>query len=249
MIHDPSNITLGTVADHQRTISELEAIATSMAGIYATAANQTPEQARADMLTETWLTPEEAVARGYADVIAGDPSEAAAGDEPMDVLRPEPEPAPFAYANYRHTPERIAALASAKGWNHSRPRAAASAHQRQPENPMATEPSAGAAAPAITPEPDALATAKADGRAEALAYVQEVTSLCDLAGAPEKATAFIEANTAATDVRKALLDARASADSARTIVPQPPTGAQAQAGGVDLAADMRRRHGIAQKGA
>lgn len=248
MVHDPSNITFGTIADHERTIGELNAVANSIAGLYAEASGQTPEQARADMLAETWMTPEEAVAKGYATAVgtaeiapAGAvievrpvPLESANDDELVEAA---PPPAAFAYAQYRHTPERIRAMASAEGWNRP-PLQKPKAQQQQPAPPA--EPRA-----PLAPEPPrdnvvALDAARAQGRSGALAYAREVTDLCQLAGQPEKATAFIEAETSVDQVRKALLDARADAESATTITghhagsPQPTS----QAGG--LAQRMRR---------
>lgn len=67
------------------------------------------------------------------------------------------------------------------------------------------------------------ALAKAQAQKEALAYVSEVTQLCQLAGMPEKAADFIAKATPSAEVRKALLTAKAVADEATAIAGQIPT--------------------------
>lgn len=67
------------------------------------------------------------------------------------------------------------------------------------------------------------ALAKAQAQKEALAYVSEITQLCQLAGMPEKATDFIAKATPSAEVRKALLTTKAVADEATAIAGQIPT--------------------------
>lgn len=69
-----------------------------------------------------------------------------------------------------------------------------------------------------------LNAARAEGEARAIAYVQEMTNLCTLAGAPEKAAAFIAAKTSVADASKALLAARAAESDATAIVATPAAG-------------------------
>ena len=52
---------------------------------------------------------------------------------------------------------------------------------------------------------------QSQGRQAALAYVREVSELCALAGLPGMANGFIAANKSIEDVRKALIDAQATA--------------------------------------
>lgn len=59
-------------------------------------------------------------------------------------------------------------------------------------------------------------------RTEAMSYVTEVTELCQLAGVPDKALAFISKSTPAAEVRKALLEARAAQADATAIAGQIP---------------------------
>ena len=75
------------------------------------------------------------------------------------------------------------------------------------------------------PQPDpaaALAQARAEAKAETLAYVAEVTELCQLAGQPDKAASFISKAVAVTDVRHALLEAKAREAEATAIASQSP---------------------------
>jgi signal peptide peptidase SppA len=62
----------------------------------------------------------------------------------------------------------------------------------------------------------------AEAKTEAMAYVTEITELCHLAGVPDKALAFISKSTPTTEVRKALLDARAAQADATVIAGQIP---------------------------
>lgn len=98
------------------------------------------------------------------------------------------------------------------------------------------EPSTEAQNPDVTltdpaPDLDAItALAKAQAQKEALAYVSEVTQLCQLAGMPEKAADFIAKATPSAEVRKALLTAKAIADEATSIAGQIPAAPSAATG-------------------
>lgn len=74
-----------------------------------------------------------------------------------------------------------------------------------------------------------LAALKADlkeaAKVEAMAYVAEVTELCQLAGVPDKAAAFITKAVPAAEVRKALLETRAAQADATAIAGQIPANA------------------------
>lgn len=63
---------------------------------------------------------------------------------------------------------------------------------------------------------------KEEAKAEAMAYVAEVTELCQLAGVPDKAAAFITKAVPAAEVRKALLETRAAQADATAIAGQIP---------------------------
>jgi ATP-dependent protease ClpP protease subunit len=101
MIHDPSNGSYGTAADHAKTIEQLEAYATQMAGIYAERSGKTPEEARADMKTEVWLTAAQAVEQGYADEAEATKAKAVSA---------------FPYAQYAKAPKALKTKARQSGW-------------------------------------------------------------------------------------------------------------------------------------
>ena len=63
---------------------------------------------------------------------------------------------------------------------------------------------------------------KEEARTEAMAYVAEVTELCQLAGAPDKTVAFVAKAVPAAEVRKALLESRAAQADATAIAGQIP---------------------------
>lgn len=202
MIHDPSGFTFGTVADHELQIRALSALSETMAGVYAEASGRSVEQARADMRAEFWMTPEEAVAAGYADRIqaraasAGGPDDTATGltaDAPGDG----PEPTAFDFHLYQHPPARLVALADRRAWTGRAP-ATASALRAAPTSPQprqeATMAANQPAAPSAesTPAPnEPIDEARAAGRAEALAtalpraQAAEVARLCTEGGVPE----------------------------------------------------------------
>lgn len=241
MMHDPSGFTFGTVTDHEMQVRALTAIATSMAGIYSARSGETVEAVRADMVTELWLTPEEAVSRGYADRVGNDQ---AIGDGAEIIQFPEREPAPFAYAQYRNAPEPLRALASANGWGkpHSHQAAQPVVPQRQEKKTMTTTPQGGGQSPAPETQPTNvvdLDAARQDGRTQALAYVREVNEICQLANQSARASAFIEKETPIADVRTALLEDRARADADAPITPQHP-GAKPR---FNLAGAMTSRFG------
>lgn len=223
MMHDPSGFTFGTVVDHEVQIRALTAIAVSMAGIYSARCGETVEAVRADMVRELWLTPEEAVSRGYADRVGNDVAE---GDGAEIIQFPEREPAPFAYAQYRNAPEPLRALASAHGWGKPRSSQAAPSVVPQRQEPtMTNTPQGGGQSTAPTTQPTNvvdLDAARQDGRTQALAYVREVNEICQLAGQAGRATAFIEKETPLADVRTALLEERAQADADTSITNQQP---------------------------
>ena len=252
MIHDPATFTFGTAADHQVTVNYLTAQAVSYAGVYAAQSGKAAEAARADMIAETWLDPEAAVAAGYADRVGEAPAEPGTAEIIDFPLR---EPSAFAYAQYRNAPEPLRALAATKGWGPPRRSQAASAvvPNRQTETPMTTQPTGGAnPAPAPQPQGSATATtpapadnvvdittARSTARTEALAYAREVGELCQLAGCPDRATAFIAEDTPIEQVRTALVDAKAQAAANPVNPTQPPAGAKR----FDLARAMRKRFG------
>ena len=220
MIHDPSGFTFGTVTDHELQVKALTALATAMAGIYAERSGKTADEARADMRAELWMSPEEAVAAGYADRVQTRAASAAEGGE-TEIIDADREPTAFDFRLYQHPPERLVALADRRAWTNRVPATAAAPPPplpRHQEKSMPNDQAGNGPAPtATTGNVVDLNAARAEGRSSALAYVREVRDLCALAGKPAMADAFIDKEAAPADVRKELLDARASADAARDV--------------------------------
>lgn len=241
MMHDPSGFTFGTVSDHEVQIRALTAIAASMAGIYAARSGDDLDTVRADMISELWLTPEEAVARGYADRVGND---VAAGSGAEIIQFPEREPAPFAYAQYQHAPEPLRALASANGWGAKpRPSQAANPVVPQRQEPIMTTTPQGGGQSTAPKDPTTnvvdLDTARSTARTEALVYARAVNELCALAGHADRATAFIEKETSLDDVRTSLVDIKAQ-DAAKANITSQQAPKQAR---FSLASNMRGRLG------
>lgn len=97
MIHDPAvgyTHGRGTEDDHRAVADMLATLSAGYAGIYAARAGITAEAARAVMKAETWFSPEEAVAAGFADEVESIDAEA---------------PAAFAYGAYSHAPRHLLA--------------------------------------------------------------------------------------------------------------------------------------------
>ncbi|WP_299864415.1 head maturation protease, ClpP-related [uncultured Hoeflea sp.] len=148
MIHDPAGISFGTSADHQKAVEALEALATSYARIYAAKSGKTAEECREIMKAESWMTPEQAIAAGFAD---------AANDNEASAV------AAFDYRAYAHAPDQLRAVASDSGWSLKRaprkpPTASAPAptgHQK--ENPIMTDKTKADAQPANLEEATAAA--------------------------------------------------------------------------------------------
>jgi len=101
MIHDPSGFTVGTSEDHSKSIEGLEALANSYARVYAAKSGKTPNEARAIMKAESWYSPADAVAAGFADDL---------------YLGKAKSVAAFDYRVYANAPQRLVALASNKNW-------------------------------------------------------------------------------------------------------------------------------------
>jgi len=188
MVHDPSGFTFGPITEHELSIRMLQALATSMAGIYAEKTGKTVAAARADMQAEIWMTPEEAVAAGYADRTLA----RAANDDP------EPQPTAFDYRLFQHPPERLVALADQRAWTkRARPTAAAPAVSlRQKEPTMANAPAG--SEPVIPPDASATLAAAVEGAKPlantttmARADAAEIVTLCVAGGVPAMAANLI----------------------------------------------------------
>jgi ATP-dependent Clp protease protease subunit len=222
MIHDPSGVTMGTAADHQKSIDALNAIGESMASVYAEKTGRTPKQERQSMTNETWMTADEAVAQGYADKVDGDSAA---------------QPTAYNYAIYARAPQHLVAMAKAHGWTkfggfaNPQPRGAAEAAlpNGRKENPMTEKTAAELKAAA---EKDAADTLAAENAAKAQAdaikaaadnatkRAADIAALCKLAGQSEKTADFIAGDKSLDAIRDELLTAKAEADKSGNVDPR-----------------------------
>lgn len=102
MIHDPSGVTIGTAADHEKNLQALNKMGDQMAGIYADQSGDAPGSIRAEMKDELWLTADEAVDRGFATE--------------SDSAKAEAFTA-FDYRLYSNAPRELAAMAKTNRWS------------------------------------------------------------------------------------------------------------------------------------
>lgn len=102
MIHDPAAMALGTAADMRKAGDDLDVMAGIYADHYARATGLSAATVRAWMVAETWMTPEEAVALGFAHEI--------------ETTTDPQEPARADYAAFRQAPERLIRMAAERGW-------------------------------------------------------------------------------------------------------------------------------------
>ncbi|MEP3049425.1 MAG: head maturation protease, ClpP-related [Roseibium sp.] len=163
MIHDPSGVTYGTAADHEKAKAALDKLGSQMAAIYAARSSNDADDVRQVMKDETWFTAEEAVEAGYAD----------------DTTEAKSKPvAAFDFRIYANAPSRLVSLSSEKGWSldPAASRIAASvAPTGQQETPM--DPKAKAdEMPADT------ANAMAEASADTKARIKAITGLDEAAG-------------------------------------------------------------------
>jgi ATP-dependent protease ClpP protease subunit len=102
MIHDAACLCYGNADTHKKAAAGLDSLSDALATAYAAKARFSTTAAREMMKAETWFTADEAIAAGLADK--------------LDSANDNPDPAPFAYETYARAPERVVALADARGW-------------------------------------------------------------------------------------------------------------------------------------
>ena len=81
MIHDPSGICMGTASEMETMAAELDKHADVLASIYAEKTGDSPEDMRALMRAETWMTGAEAQSSGFADTVTDEISLSASADK------------------------------------------------------------------------------------------------------------------------------------------------------------------------
>lgn len=111
MIHDPMALAAGNAAGMEKAKQALDAIADSMADIYAEKTGRAAADIRNEMREETWLTAADAKAKGFADE-----------EESDDAV----EVSAFDYRAYMRAPDAVLALSDTRAWSHTLQRGRAS---------------------------------------------------------------------------------------------------------------------------
>ena len=218
MIHDPANVTFGTIDDHQKTIEQLTAYAAQMASIYSERSGNEAEAVRADMKAEIWMTAAQAVEKGYADEAEAAKAKAVAA---------------FDYRVYAKAPKDLRSLARKKNWSFETDSQAATsaAETRHPEeNPMTDKERADALAAQVTELEAKLKSGKDADATAALTKELEELRAKDQARENTDAIMALEEAKGNEAQAKALADAGVKPDAAKAILAAAP---KAESGGND----------------
>ncbi|MBX5112696.1 head maturation protease, ClpP-related [Rhizobium lentis] len=201
MIHDPASVVWGTSTDMEKMAETLEKYAANMVSIYADVSGEDPDDIRADMKNELWLSAEEAVERGYATAVNDNKAKAAAAHD---------------YRIYAHAPERLVALSSKKNWSHSEARALASATaqpRQHKDDSMTTENNQADNTAADTDK--ALKDAAETAKAEAKARIKAITGSEEAKGREALAEHFAFETDMSPEAAIAALGKASKADQAK----------------------------------
>ncbi|WP_407496892.1 head maturation protease, ClpP-related [Pseudooceanicola sp. MF1-13] len=139
MIHGPSGVAYGKAKDLESYAESARKVGRGMAEIYAEKSGEDVEDLLEEMEGEIWLTPDEAVERGFAtDAVKAKSSSVTA----------------FDFRQYANAPERLVAMAEKKDWTFkakAQKAASAAPTQAKKEKPkMAKQPATADPKPAAT---------------------------------------------------------------------------------------------------
>jgi ATP-dependent protease ClpP protease subunit len=219
MIHDPAGLVAGTAGDMRAMAEALEKVKGALVQGYAAKSGRTPEDIAALMTAETWFDARDALDAGLATRIAEpvrmaarfdiarfrnappELAEAVEGDETgaetvLDGNGSEDPAADIVGSDDDVTPDADPALRSETEGTDV-------ADGNIP--PGDADPETGGAATNAAPNPGTI-------RAEVLAHARAVVDLCRLAGQPQMAGRFLEADASLDEVRATLLALRSEAE-------------------------------------
>ena len=240
MIHDPSGLAIGTAADMRSMAEALDKIGASLVRGYAAKSGKPEEEVAALMAAETWFDAAEALAAGFADRLAAPVRMAAHFDisgfrnAPPDLVEAVEDADEEA-----EVPEASDEPEAGEGEESE----AEGGEGAATDNPDAPPPAASEDPPPAAPDnPSPAVPDPAAIRAEAMAHAKTVVDLCRLAGQPQKAAGFLETEASLDAVRKALIEARATADpDIAATHPQPGPGPAARPWGEVIARTFKRK--------
>ncbi len=192
MIHDPSGLVMGTAVDMRAMAGALEKIGASLIKGYAAKSGKAEKDIAKLMAAETWFDAAEAVDMGLADTMTAPVKMAAS----FDVSQFQNAP-PEIVKEVKSAEKLVVAV----------------------ETPALETVPIAKAEPAAAPNQNIAPVAESDPvpdpatiRSDAMTYAKTVVDLCRLAGQPQMAAEFLEAETSLEGIRKALIDARAKED-------------------------------------
>jgi len=224
MIHDPSGVVMGTAEDMRSTAAALDKVKTSLIQGYAAKSGQTDVDVAGLMAAETWLDAGEALALGLVDHVS----------EPVKLV------ASFDIGRFRNAPEAVVeAVQQCPDETPEQAPEEASAEQDLTTSDQASE-------PVQTPdiEPDAVSDAETSqtARGAAMEHARAVIDLCQLAGFPQMAGAFLEVDASIETVRHRLLSLKVEAStSLSTVHAQPGSGSSLSPWGDVIARTFRQK--------
>lgn len=198
MIHDPWMVTMGNSAELRDAADMLDKVGGQVRATYAARSGLDDAKLTEMLSKDTWLTADEALADGFATEVV----EEVAVQAKFDLARAE-------------LPEAVAALFKPKS------QAPAPAPTPAPAPaPAAIEAPFGDTVASMAKEAGfeshaaswALSHTSVDAVKAAIGTAREIKSLCSAVGMADKADKFIIESKSVSDVRTALIEARATAD-------------------------------------
>jgi ATP-dependent protease ClpP protease subunit len=196
LIHGASGMAWGNAEAMRSLADDLDRLDTSIVATYATRSGADAKKIQSIMKEDRLMDANEAKELGLADEIKD--AVKLAANYSLRLL--PPKAAEQAKTIFKTTADREPPPAPAVAEPGSRQANSAPSNKGKP-------PAEGGGAEVIN-----LDDARREGRETTLAYVNEVHSLCALAGLHNHAAGFIKANESVENVRKKLIEARASED-------------------------------------
>lgn len=199
MIHNPWSFAMGNADELREQADILDRVGKALVSTYA-GRTGLPEETISELLaTDTWMTADEALEKGFATEVI----DTAVMQARFDVSAlPEKAKAVFASIAQDHTPTDDEVLELLGDGTEPEPQA--------PETPLTD----------IDDDEDIEAIIE-EAVSNSMEYAASVADLCALAGMPAKAAGFIKAKTSLTDVKASLLTAKANAQPALNTTQQP----------------------------
>ena len=217
MVHNPWSVAVGTAQDMRAEADVLDKIGTSLRDTYAARTGLPADEIETMLATDTWLTADEALAKGFATEVVENVNANAKFDMARADL-PEAVRAVFKAQAEQPTAEELAALAAAQAETQAQAdaeAAAAAAQAASAAEPLADQIAAAAAKAgfeAYSPLWAVACTSMVDVAAR-IDSAKEIKALCAVAKKADMADGFIKGNKLLDEVRAELVKALAHQDS------------------------------------